>query len=58
MTTSIKTFKKIYLQEFGVVLTDEEAERKAKTLMLVYKAVYGSPEIKQINEYEERNIDE
>jgi len=54
----IKTFKQVYLREFGAELTDEEAGQKAKTLMLVYKAVYGSPAIKELNEYEERNNDE
>lgn len=44
MTTDVETFKKLYLQEFGVLLTDEEAERRASKLMQVYKAVYGSPQ--------------
>ena len=43
MTADLDTFKKLYLQEFGVALTDEEAERRACSLMHVYKAVYGSP---------------
>lgn len=45
MTADLKTFKKLYLHQFGVVLTDEEAERKAQSLMKLYKAVYGSPTI-------------
>lgn len=45
MTTDVETFKKLYLQEFGVLLTDEEAERRASKLMQVCKAVYGSPVI-------------
>jgi len=51
MTTDIDTFKKLYLQEFGVALTDEEAERRAQSLMRVYKVVLGSPEIKS-NDHE------
>lgn len=54
MATDVETFKKIYFQEFGVVLTDKEAERKAQSLRMLYKAVYGSPQIKQIKH--ERNI--
>ena len=45
MTTNVETFKKIYLQEFGAALTDEEVTRKAQSLMKLYKAVYGSPVI-------------
>ncbi len=43
MTADIDSFKKLYLQQFGVALTDEEAERRARSLLRVYKAVYGSP---------------
>jgi hypothetical protein len=43
MTTDVDTFKKLYFQEFGTNLTDEEAERQASQLKRVYVAVYGSP---------------
>ena len=46
MTADLDTFKELYLRQFGVALTDVEAERKARSLMRVYSAVYGSPEIK------------
>lgn len=45
MAINVETFKKLYLHQFGVVLTDEEAERKAQSLMKLYKAVYGAPVI-------------
>lgn len=46
MAINVETFKKLYLHQFDVVLSDEEAERKAQSLMKLYKAVYGSPELK------------
>ena len=52
MISDLDTFKKLYLQEFDVALTDEETERKARSLMQVYVAVYGSP-TKLIYEKEE-----
>jgi hypothetical protein len=45
MTADVETFKKIYFREFGIALTDKEAERKAQSLQMLYKAVYGSPAI-------------
>jgi hypothetical protein len=52
MTTDLDTFKKLYLQEFSEALNDEEAERRARALMNIYKVVYGSP-TKLIYETEE-----
>lgn len=54
MKADLETFKKLYLQEFGVALTDEDAERRARLLMSLYKAVYSSPEIKKTG-YGNRN---
>jgi len=53
MDTDVDTFKKLYFQEFGTHLTDEEAEKKASQLKRVYVAVYGTPVI-QTN-YEQIN---
>jgi hypothetical protein len=53
MTTDIDTFKRLYCQEFGTDLTDEEAEKRASQLKRVYVAVYGSPVITKANEPEE-----
>lgn len=53
MTADLDTFKKLYLQQFDVALTDEEAERKAQSLMKLYKAVYGAPVITK--NYENNN---
>jgi len=50
MTTDISTFKKLYFQEFGKNLTDEEAEKRASQLKRVYVAVYGSPITPPANE--------
>ena len=55
MATDLETFKKLYLQEFGTVLTDEETEQRARSLMSLYKAVYGSPEIKTNNDEQRVN---
>lgn len=51
MTTNTDTFKQLYFQEFGVMLTDNEAERKAAQLKRLYVVVYGSPGITH-EEYE------
>lgn len=45
-TTDLETFKRLYSSEFGVALTDEEAERQARLLNQLYLVVYGSPVIK------------
>jgi hypothetical protein len=50
MAADLETFKKLYLQEFGMLLTDKEAERRARSLMQVYVAVYGTPPINQNND--------
>ena len=36
---AIKEFKQIYRQEFGVDLSEEEAQRRANNLMAFYRAV-------------------
>ncbi len=51
MTTEIEKFKRLYFSEFGIALTDEEAERQARLLVQIYKVVYGSPT--KIHEWEE-----
>lgn len=53
MTTEIEKFKRLYFSEFGIALTDEEAERQARLLVQIYKVVYGSPVITQ--NYENRD---
>lgn len=39
---SIDAFRDIYQHEFVADLTQREVERKARTLLNLYKAVYGS----------------
>jgi hypothetical protein len=42
MSRDIETFKRIYLDEFNELLSDEDAERKARVLLELYVSVYGS----------------
>lgn len=41
---SLEKFKRLYEKHFGEKLTDEEARRKADSLVDIYRAVYGSVE--------------
>ena len=41
---AIKEFQQIYRQEFGVDLSDEEAQRRADNLVNLYKFVYEESE--------------
>lgn len=45
MKPDLHKFKELYKDAFGVQLTDEQSEVKARVLMNLYKAVYGSPDI-------------
>lgn len=47
MKSDLVKFKELYKDAFGVELSDEQSEVKARTLINLYKAVYGSPEIKE-----------
>jgi hypothetical protein len=38
---AIEEFKKLYLQRFGIRLTDAEASFRANNLVNLYKIVYG-----------------
>lgn len=42
---SIQNFQRLYLQEFGEELSDEEAKRKAEYLLEVYRIVFGLPSV-------------
>lgn len=42
MSHDLDGFKTLYLNEFGEQLSDEDAERKARTILNLYLAVYGS----------------
>ncbi len=55
MTPDIETFKRLYLLEFGILLTDEAAERQARLLIQLYKVVYGSPTMAQNHESQIRS---
>ena len=45
-------FKQLYADAFGVELTDEQSEVKARVLINLYKAVYGSLDL-TLKEYEQ-----
>ena len=45
MQPDLHKFKELYKDAFGVELTDEQSAVKARVLMNLYKAVYGSPNI-------------
>jgi hypothetical protein len=38
---AIKEFKKLYLKNYGIQLSDEEATHRANNLVALYTAVYG-----------------
>jgi hypothetical protein len=42
MSHDLERFKKIYLDEFGEHLSEEDAERKSRALVNLYLAVYRS----------------
>lgn len=54
MKPDLVKFKELYKDAFGVELSDEQSEVKARTLINLYKAVYGSPEI-TLKDYEKEN---
>ena len=39
---AIEEFKKLYAKNYGVELSDEEATRRANSLVALYTAVYGN----------------
>lgn len=49
-TVELEKFKRMYFSEFGIALTDEDAERQARLLVQIYKVVYGSPTTTQNHE--------
>jgi hypothetical protein len=42
---SIAKFQKIYQDQFGISLSDAEAEHKAKKFLRFFKLVVGAPEL-------------
>lgn len=55
MKPDLHKFKELYKDAFGVELTDEQSEVKARVLMNLYKAVYGSPDLTLKMHEERRN---
>ena len=39
--TAIEEFKKLYVKNYGIELSDEEATRRANNLVALYATVYG-----------------
>ena len=54
MQPDLHKFKELYKDAFGVELTDEQSVVKARVLMNLYKAVYGSPDL-TLKQYEEES---
>lgn len=53
-STSLATFKQLYLQEYGVELTEAEVYERATNLVNLYRAVFlPSKHIKSEEAYEE-----
>lgn len=51
---AIKEYKEIYLKNYGVELTDEEATRRANNLVALYAAVYGEPAVGPLKRNEDK----
>lgn len=45
---ALENFKRLYLQEFGEELSDEEAKRKAEYLLGFYRVVFGLPSVEEL----------
>ena len=55
---AIQEYKEIYLKNYGVKLTDEEATRRANNFVGLYAAVYGGSHfglIKNLENADEKN---
>lgn len=42
---SLERFKRLYWENFGLELSDAEAERKAEYLLEIFRIVYGAPNL-------------
>ncbi|MEO8581760.1 MAG: hypothetical protein ABI425_04290 [Patescibacteria group bacterium] len=51
---SLLQFKRIYKQEYGVDLPDDQAFELANNLSNLYRAVYLNPKNNQMNQYYEK----
>lgn len=54
MNYNLEEFKLLYKQAFCLELTDEQSEVKARALLSLYKAVYGSPDL-TLEQHEHRS---
>ena len=52
---AIQEFKKLYVKNYGIELSDEEATRRANNLVALYGAVYGSDALGLENDNENKN---
>ncbi len=39
---AIEKFKKLYFEEYGVILTEQEAHEYSRRLIWIVKAIYGN----------------
>lgn len=44
---SIQNFQRLYLQNFGEQLSDDEAKQKAEYLLEVYRIIFGLPSVEE-----------
>ncbi len=44
---AIQKFKRLYFQEFGEELADEQAEKRAGYLLELYRIVFGLPSVEE-----------
>ena len=52
---AIEQFKKLYVKNYGIELTNEDASRKANNLVELYKAIYGNAYFGRIKNNEKDN---
>ena len=54
---SLEKFKRLFLQEFGRELSDEETKRKAEHFLGFYRTVLGLPSVEEFfdNKIDEKN---
>jgi len=53
---AVEEFKKLYLEHYGVTLTDADAFKKANSLLSLYKAVYSTSNMKKNISCENRRV--
>ena len=55
---SLENFKRLFLQEFGRELSDEETKRKAEHFLGFYRTVLGPPSVEEFFDNQTNEKDE